>query len=348
MASPVAAALRRTYPQAKILWLTQPECASLVQNNPLIDEVIIWPRAQWQRLWQQRQYRALFTAIRAFRKQLKTHKIDLAIDLQGLLKSGILAYLSGAKRKVGLGSKEGSQYLMNQVIPRDQGDTDLIGSEYRWLCQQLQLTSEPWQMRIGASPDAIANAKQLIEQDLGDNYIVVCPFTTRPQKHWHDDGWQVLIPMLTALGHKVVMLGGPADTDHAERIIDKEIAANSRFISLVGKTSLTEAALVIQRAKALIGVDTGLTHMGHAHDIPVLGLFGSTRPYLKTDTINGQIIYLNLHCSPCRRNPSCHGRFECLNDITPSQILTRLKLVWRGETQTVKVMPKAKPMEGWL
>ena len=348
MASPVAAALKRRYPEAKILWLTQPECASLVQNNPLIDEVLLWPRAEWQNLWQQRKYRQLFAHIRTFRKQLKTHQIDLAIDLQGLLKSGMLTWLSGATRKVGLGSKEGSQWLMDQVIPRNSGDTDLIGSEYRWLCQQLQLDAKPWQMSIGASDDAINHAKQLIEQDIADDYIVICPFTTRPQKHWHDAGWQVLIPKLTKLGHTIVMLGGPADTEHAERIIDNEIAANKRFINLVGKTQLPVAALLIQQAKALIGVDTGLTHMGHAHDIPVLGLFGSTRPYLKTDTANGQIMYLNLHCSPCRRNPSCDGRFECLNDITPTQIVVRLNAVLAGEPIAVEVATYVKPIEGIL
>lgn len=338
MASPVAAALKRRDPQTKVLWLTQPECASLVQNNPVVDEVIVWPRTQWQTLWRQRQFGKLFSEIRYFRQMLKSKQIDTAIDLQGLLKSGILTWLSGARKKIGLGSKEGSQWLMDQVIDRDSGDAEMIGSEYRWLCQQLHLPTSPWQMTMGASEQAIANANALINKSINSSYIVVCPFTTRPQKHWQDSGWQQLIPKLQALGNKVVMLGGPGDIDHAERLIGSETnrVENNKLINLVGKTSLQEAALLIQQAQAVVGVDTGLTHMGHAHNVPTIALFGSTRPYLKTDTINGQIMYLNMHCSPCRRNPTCDGRFDCLSDISADAVFQQLQSVLAMPDQSVE------------
>ena len=324
MASPIAAALKAADPQARVLWLTQPECASLVEDNPLIDEVIIWPRKQWQSLWQKRQFRALFKEIRGFRQLLKSKQIDTAIDLQGLLKSGILTWLSCATHKVGLGSKEGSQWLMDTVIDREGGDTDLIGSEYRWLCETMQLAASPWQMSIGASDQAIQNVQELLTKTIDGSYIVVCPFTTRPQKHWHDSGWQQLIPKLRALGNQVVLLGGPADQEHTKQLLNSDLQSDNGIINLVGKTCLPEAALLIQHAQALVGVDTGLTHMGHAHNIPSIALFGSTRPYLKTDTNNGQVIYLDRYCAPCRRNPSCDGRFECLTEISPTMIMNQL------------------------
>lgn len=332
MASPVAAALKASDHNTRVIWLTQPESASLVQHNPLIDEVIIWPRAEWQSLWRKRQYRMLFRTINAFRQILKSKAIDIAIDLQGLLKSGILTAMSGATEKIGLGSKEGSQWLMNQVIARDCGDTDLIGSEYRWLCQQLQLGEQPWQMSVGASNQAIENVAQLHKDTLRKPYIVICPFTTRPQKHWHNAGWCALIPKLAALTDThvddanidnnqvdIVLLGGPADTENANKLDN-----NPSVINLVGKTSLTEAALIIKAATALVGVDTGLTHMGHAFNIPTVALFGSTKPYLKTDSDNGSIIYLDKHCSPCKRKPTCNGRFDCLNDISPDYVISQL------------------------
>ena len=332
MASPVAAALRHRYPNARILWLTQPECASLLNDNPSIDQVLTWPKSEWQQLAKSGQLLTLLQRIRSFSATLKALDIDLAIDLQGLLKSGLLAWLSGAKQRIGLGSKEGSQWLMNQVIARDCGDTDLIGSEYRWLCQQLQLGEQPWQMSVGASNQAIENVAQLHKDTLRKPYIVICPFTTRPQKHWHNAGWCALIPKLAALTDThvddanidnnqvdIVLLGGPADTEHANKLDN-----NPSVINLVGKTSLTEAALIIKAATALVGVDTGLTHMGHAFNIPTVALFGSTKPYLKTDSDNGSIIYLDKHCSPCKRKPTCNGRFDCLNDISPDYVISQL------------------------
>ncbi len=326
MASPVAAALKAQHPGCRVLWLTQSECASLVQDNPNIDEVITWPRAQWQQLWRERQWRDLYRCIREFSRMLKAKNIDTAIDLQGLLKSGVLTWLSGAEQKIGLGSKEGSQLLMNQVIDRGRGDTDLIGSEYRWLCQQLGAPTDSWTMQVGASDQAITNADALLKTLGSDRYIVICPFTTRPQKHWHDAGWCALIPKLsTQLTHisagelPVVMLGGPGDSEHAQKL-----ATHHNIVNWVGKTRLPEAAVVISKATAVVGVDTGLTHMGHAYNIPTIALFGSTRPYLKTDTANGNIIYLDKHCAPCKRNPTCDGRFHCLNDIAPDYIIQQL------------------------
>ena len=62
MASPVAEALSKSYPEATILWLTQPDCAALVQNHPFVDEVIVWPRSQWQAQWRKRQFVSLLKA----------------------------------------------------------------------------------------------------------------------------------------------------------------------------------------------------------------------------------------------------------------------------------------------
>ena len=86
-------------------------------------------------------------------------------------------------------------------------------------------------------------------------------------------------------------------------------------------TSLRQAAALIERAKLLIGVDTGLTHMGIAFDRPTLCLFGSTCPYLDTTHDNAQVIYHRLSCSPCKRRPTCDGRFDCMQAISVDEVL---------------------------
>jgi heptosyltransferase-1 len=76
----------------------------------------------------------------------------------------------------------------------------------------------------------------------------------------------------------------------------------------------------------LVGVDTGLTHMGIAFNTPTVAIFGSTRPYLDTRRDNAKVIWLGLECSPCRRNPTCHGAFTCLRDITPDQVIEQARV----------------------
>lgn len=316
MASGFLTALRVRYPKARISWLTQPECESLLRDNPDLDEVIVWPRKQWSELWSKRALLQLRATAKTFSAELKKRRFDLAIDLQGLLKSGWLSYLSGADYRVGLGSREGAQILMHQVLDRSAADEPLIGSEYRSALEQLGVDAGSFRMQVGIGQDTIKSlAEKFPKLYPAAIDVVICPFTTRPQKHWPEGHWQELCQLLVANGRRIVVLGGPGD-----QTVGEKLATSDAITNLAGKTSLQEAAALISQSKGVIGVDTGLTHMGHAFQVPTLCLFGSTRPYLNPDNPAGMVIYLNKECAPCRRHPTCGGTFHCLGDITPAQV----------------------------
>ena len=312
--SPLIKALRHRYPDAKISWLVEPAAAPLLKNNADLDEVIIWPKGEWKKLWQQRKFLTLLGELGRLRKQLKMKQFDLAIDLQGLMKSGMWAYLSGASERIGLGSKEGSARLMTNVVAR-HGDDPRIGSEYYHLAIAMGLNVDTFEMDIALSEQDQSYAAEF---RANGEYAVICPFTTRPQKHWLESRWPELAEqIMQQQGIPVMMLGGPADVEAAARIH----AANDKIINLVGKSSLTHTAAVIQQSALLIGVDTGLTHMGIAFNVPTLALFGSTCPYSETTRDNARVLYHKMECSPCRRNPSCDGDFTCMKKLTIEEIM---------------------------
>ncbi|MCU7906633.1 MAG: glycosyltransferase family 9 protein [Candidatus Thiodiazotropha sp. (ex Epidulcina cf. delphinae)] len=318
-ASPLIHALRLRYPSARISWLVQPESKSLLEHHPDLDEVIVWPRGAWETLWKKRQWLGLWRAVRQFRKKLAGYGFDIALDVQGLMKSGFLTWLSGASQWIGLGSREGSQRLMSRVVEKG-GDPRLIGSEYRYLAQQLGLPVDPFEMHIGLSDADSAFADELIKrQGLENGYVVICPFTTRPQKHWFNASWCKLIDAIgQQWGLPLVMLGGPGDRE-ASKVIAP--GRSSALVSLVGETSLRQAAAVIAQADLVVGVDTGLSHIGIAMNRPTLCLFGSTRPYLDTTHENARVIYHQRPCSPCKRKPTCHGAFDCMADISVEEVV---------------------------
>lgn len=312
-ASPLIKALRRSYPEARISWLVEPAAAPLLRNNPDLDEVILWPKGEWQQLWRQRRFLRLARALRQFVAALRARQFDTAIDLQGLLKSGVWAYLCGAGRRIGLGSKEGSERLMTEVVSR-RGDSARIGSEYLAMAHHLGLEVADFAMEIALSAADEAFPATVVA---GQKYAVIAPFTTRPQKHWVEARWPVLAAQLQASGLPVVMLGGPADREAAARIA----AANGAIIDMAGGCSLTQSAALIKHAALLIGVDTGLTHMGIAFNVPTLALFGSTCPYSDTTRANARVLYHKLECSPCRRNPTCAGDFTCMKRIEVAEVI---------------------------
>jgi heptosyltransferase-1 len=154
---------------------------------------------------------------------------------------------------------------------------------------------------------------------------VICPFTTRPQKHWFEERWAELAGRLTAdLGLPVVMLGGPADREAAARI---RAQAGEGLIDLAGGTGLLEAAATIARASLVVAVDTGLGHMGIAFGRPSLLLFGSTCPYRDTTHANARVLYHPLPCSPCRRRPTCGGELTCMKLIAVDEVVSAAREV---------------------
>lgn len=322
MASPLIAGLRRRYPQAHIAWLVQPEGRELIEANELLDEVIIWPRQQWRELWRQKKIILLLKEINNFVAGLRRRHFDLVLDVQGLLKSGIWAWLTGARQRIGLDSREGSARLMTRVVINPGHDVR-ISSQYRVIAEALGLDTRQFALHVALTDDDRRFAEELIQQHgLGQGYVVVCPFTTRPQKHWLAERWPLLateIQQQYAL--PVVMLGGPADQAAANAML----AYDHQVINLVGQTRLRQAGAIIARARALIGVDTGLTHVGIACGIPVIALFGSTCPYQQTDLETTRIIYKGLPCAPCRRNPVCDGRFDCMQQISVAEVVETLR-----------------------
>jgi len=318
MASPIIGALRARFPDAKISWLVQPESKTLLEHNQDLEEVIIWPRNRWRGLWRDKQWIALWRELRQFRRMLRERRFDLAIDMQGLLKSGLLAWLSGAGERMGLGSKEGSHLLMSRVVERG-GDPERIGSEYLHLAEQLGLDPGSFEMEIALAAADERFAHALVDTGrLQAGYAVICPFTTRPQKHWFDESWIELISRLREeSGLPVVILGGPGDRTASASIV---AAVGDDVIDLTGETGLTQAAALIKHSALLVGVDTGLTHMGIAFHRPTLALFGSTCPYRNTTRDNAWVLYHRFPCSPCRRNPICNGDFSCMAAITVDEV----------------------------
>lgn len=325
MSSGLITALRTLYPDAHIAWLTQPAAAPLLVHNPRLDEVLIWPRERWQALWRERQWRALWREVRAFKTLLRSQRFDLVLDAQGLLKSGLCAWFTRAPRRVGLISREGSQLLVHERVQPPPGDDVRIGAEYRFLARYLGASDYRLDLAVGAQPQATAR-QALADRGVTGAYAVLCPFTTRPQKHWFEDRWVDLAARLRGLGLTPVILGGPDDREAAECMAGQ----CEGLVNLAGHLRLDASVATVADATLLIGVDTGLTHMGSALAVPTLALFGSTRPYLDATQPRTVILYDQLSCSPCRRHPTCDGAFTCMRQFTVDRVLLAAQALLDG------------------
>lgn len=311
MASGLVPALRRAYPNARIHWLVEPAAAPVIQGHPDLERVWVWPKERWRQLLRGGHWRTLAGEARAFTGELRAEGFDLALDLQGLWKSALWARASGARQRIGLGSREGSRVLMSRVVPITRGDP-AMASEYRRLVTELGADAGDFAMAPAAGETARAGAEaRLAEHGVSGPYTVLLPFTTRPQKHWLEARWAALADRLAAATDQpVVIAGGPDDRAAAARIAGQ--AADGRVVDLAGALGLAESVALVQGAARAVGVDTGLTHVAVAAGLPTVALFGSTRPYLDTPNPRARVLYSALACSPCRRSPTCGGTYDCM------------------------------------
>lgn len=319
MASGLIPALKARWPEAEVSWLTEPATVPLLRHNPRLHEVIPWPRAAWQALWRERRFGDLWRAVKAFKAELRARRFDIVLDGQGLLKSGLLAWLTGAPRRIGILSREGSKWLMTERFIPPPGDESLMSHEYRELARHLGAPEGSFHLDLAVGEQARGAARAALSAAgiaPGSRIAVLAPFTTRPQKHWFEDRWAALANALRADGLVPLVLGGPADREAAARIV----AASPGLFSLAGQLKLDETVAAIAEAGLLIGVDTGLTHMGTALKVPTIVLFGSTRPYLDALTARTTILYEPMDCSPCRRRPTCGGAFHCMRHWTVDMV----------------------------
>jgi heptosyltransferase I len=322
MASGLIPALKATWPDASIAWLTEPATVPLLRHHPDLDEVIAWPRGEWQQLWRERRLATLWSRVRRFRAELRGRRFDLVLDAQGLLKSGLMAWMTGAPRRVGLLSREGSQWLMTERVGAPPGDDQRMSHEYRDLADHLGAPPGSFSLTlaVGAEPRRAARtalAEAGMPVTAASRFAVLAPFTTRPQKHWFEDRWAGLAAALGAEGFVPLLLGGPGDREAADRIA----AANPSIVNMAGRLKLDETVAAIAEAALLVGVDTGLTHMGTALDVPTVALFGSTRPYLDALSPRTAVLYQALECSPCRRHPTCGGAYHCMRHWTVDLVM---------------------------
>ncbi len=324
MAMGILPCIKKRFPGATIHWMIQSEFKELLINNYLIDKTIIWDRKEWGLLLKEHKGISLIEEMFSMIHAIREDYYDMVLDLQGIWKSAIWTILTKATKKLVVDPKENTHLLFQERIFSCPGDKRL-GSEYKQVLTYLGADIQDYHLTLTGNSAITEGISALLKKrGIAHNYIVLCPFTTREQKHWIDEYWSNLIEMLFYLNIPIIVLGGPQDRDRYLSIFSP---TKEKITSLVGKTRIIEALEIIRRACAVIGVDTGLTHAAMLYHVPTVAIFGATCPYLYPDHDYGIVLYSGLKCSPCKRTPTCGGEFTCMRKITPQRVFQSLESI---------------------
>jgi heptosyltransferase I len=313
---PFLEVLKENYPHAIIDWLVEREAFEVLNGHPAIDRIIVSGRKAWQKgLFNGAGCLSVLREAVYLLRQIRQSRYDLVVDLQGLLKSGVLVGISRGESKVGMaGGREGAGLFLNKSpIP--------VNYEQHAVDRYLEVARN-----IGCSVTSTKGAIPFFESDRkrvkeylyinGSEktpLVAINPMARWKTKLWEPERFASLADRLVEkLACKIVFTGGSQDVPVIENI--SEMMKN-KPINLAGKTSLKELACLYKMCDALVTTDTGPMHIAAAMGCRVIALFGPTDPLRTGPYGQGhEVIRTGIECSPCFKKKCDHC--TCMKDIT--------------------------------
>ena len=307
-ALPTLSALRKKFPKSYIAWVVKKQIADIIIGHPYLDEVITYEGPSK-------------TA-----KKLRSLKFDLAIDLQGLFRSGFLTFSSGAKVRLGFSranSRELSHLFLNQRVTPGEEDRHVIDKNLS-LLRPLGIEVREKEFIIPISHKkrehitSFLKERKIISSDI---LIALHPGASWPSKLWPEEKWAELVDrLIEKLKVKAILLWGAGDKNSIDRIA--KMTENRPIISC--KTNLKELACLISKCRLFIGGETGPLHIACALNIPTIALIGPTDSIRNGPYGEGHIVIeKDLPCRGCWKY-KCK-KLDCMKLITVGEVFSAVK-----------------------
>ncbi len=309
---PFLNSLRSCFPDAKIHWVVAKGFEGILEGHQMIERLFVINKDIWRQISKAGQ---TIRELRGLFRELRAEEYDLVIDLQGLLRSGIITKATRAPLRVGFAeAREGSRFFYNMVVT---GGREVHAVErYMKIAGALGCDSKNIVFPFAFSGDVSVKIVK-IKSDLKD-YSVLVPGARWTTKAWPPEKFGELAALLPI---KSVLIGGRSDAKKAEKIV---AMSSGKAVSLVGETSLGELVEVMRGARFVVTNDSGPMHIAAGLNIPVVAIFGPTSP-LRTGPYgsNHIVISSDAECAPCFRR-QCDS-IKCMTSITVDKVYQRIR-----------------------
>lgn len=301
---PSLAAIRAALPDAEISWVVEQRSAEILRGNPLIDNLI---EADTRSLRDPKNIERIFGEAGKQVSGLRAFSFDIAIDLQGLIKSGLIARLSGAKVRYGF-SRAGLRERAAKFFYTDKVD---VPTGIHVIRKNLALTAgalgidvpdSDLEFPIATAVSHVEEAESIIDATGNNDIAILNPAGGWVTKLWPAENFGELADRLwKAYGLASVVVTGPNEGELAQRVAEN---------SSSGKLTLAQPSLkgfyeLARRARLYVGGDTGPTHLAVAAKVPIVGLFGPTE-WWRNGSTNPDDICVERNDIDCRVD--CHRR----------------------------------------
>jgi lipopolysaccharide heptosyltransferase I len=310
---PAVTQLRNTFKEAQIDWLVEEKNRTVIDISRLSVGVIPINIKQWRNHFGWNALIQIVTSI----KKIRAAQYDCVIDFQGLIKSGVLTYLSGAPCRIGFSRAALKEPLASLCYTKTVTPNSVhIVDQLQELLSPLGLSARLRGGPLFASKKAHEAIKHQLH-DIGD-VVVINPGGGWITKRWPKERFIELARQLANKGLPVVVTYPPGEKEWATHI---SLHSESGIYTI--GTTLEELVALCARARLFVGGDTGPMHIASAMGVPVVALFGPTDsgrngPVGKED----QVVERSLSCRPCHKRDRCPlDHWNCMEEISVERVL---------------------------
>lgn len=328
MATPALRAIRLRFPNDEIVAVLRPPIGDVLAGTGLVDRIVVHqPRGRVSRM----------RGVR-FAMRLRAEAFDLAVLFPNSLRTAWLAFVAGAKGRVGF-SRNGRRILLTDAVePKPRTAPHPVIDEYLRLAESLGCTDLSRTLELAVLPGDVERLEQFLrtqpEAVRARPYIALNPGGAfGAAKHWPASHFATLARRIaTELDRWALVLCGPAEREQAREIV--RIADHPLVTSLADELpsiGLTKAA--VQASELLVTTDSGPRHFAAPFGVPAITLFGPTHiAWSETFARNAVHLQIPVDCGPCQQRTCPLGHHRCMVDLSPTVVFENvISLLSRSE-----------------
>ncbi len=265
-ALPAVTDLKSALPRAHLGWVVEESLVPIAKLHPGVDEVIPVAMRRWRRaFWRQ----SIRNEMSEVRRRLRGQTYEAIIDAQGLIKSALIARTArGVRHGLDFHSAREPLAPFYHHVYRIAWDIHAVERTRRFFSRVLHY-DVPAHVNYG-----IHAAPREYPWLRARSCAVLLHATSGDYKLWDEENWRMLADALNARGMTCVLPHGTV----RERERSERLAARMRDAIVPPSLGLEDLAGLLAGAKAVVGVDTGLTHLAAALGVPTVGIYKGTDP----------------------------------------------------------------------
>ncbi len=324
---PALEAIKKVHPESEITWVVEEAAAGILEGHPLINRLLISRRKTWLRLLRNpiTAYRG-FGGIIGFVRDLRSARYDIAIDFQGLFKSGVVIGIARADRKIGFDrTREFSYLFLNERLPAYDIEKHAL-DRYLDVARYLGAKDPSPSCTLSLEQELTTIRRRLASiKPSGRRLAVMNPAARWKTKLWPEPNFADLADRLIREKNMMVIFTGSVDDRRMNERI-RALMKRGDAVNWAGETTLKELAALALLSDVFITTDTGSMHLAAAAGAKVVALFGPTAP-CRTGPYGplGTVIRAGIDCSPCFQR-TCENDMKCMAGITVEEVMRKLPL----------------------